>query len=210
MEETRGTDLAVPTRVCSKCSVQSQTGGDFCPNCGRSYIRSGLSKRTKLVAGGIAVAIVLGAGAVGVVAKVRHDHAAEVAQATADRNAAKAAKAVAHAKAAKAAKARTVAAKRAANNAARRDRHDGVKQMEQSITKDARKDVGSGLLDGPIYYTSCNPLGGGSTDDLTAITTTFSCIAVTKKNSDGTASGYAYHATENWSEGSYSWGLGNG
>jgi hypothetical protein len=62
-----------------------------------------------------------------VVAKVRHDHAAEAAQATADRNAAKAAKAEAHAKAAKA---RTVAAKKAADNAARRVRLDGVKQME--------------------------------------------------------------------------------
>jgi hypothetical protein len=206
VDDIRGTDL-VPTRVCSKCSVQSQTGGDFCPNCGRSYIRKGLSKRAKLIAGGVVVAIVLGVAAAGVVAKARHDHAAEAARVTAGRNAAKTAKAAARAKAAKA---RTVAAKKAADNAARRVRRDGVKQMEQSITKDARKDVGSGLLVGPILYTSCDPLGGGSTDDLTAITTTFSCIAVTKKNSDGTATGYAYHATENWSAGSYSWALGNG
>jgi hypothetical protein len=207
MDEPRGADL-IPMKVCSKCSVQSQTGGDFCPNCGCSYILGrGLSKRTKLVVGGVAVAIVVAAATTGAVAKIRHDHAVEAAQATADRNAAKAAKAAAQAKAAKA---RKVADKRAADTAARQVRRDGVKQMQQSITKDARKDVGSGLLDGPIFYTSCDPLGGGSTDDLTAITTTFSCIAVTKKNNDGTVSGYVYHATENWSEGSYSWGLGNG
>ena len=204
MDESRGTGL-VPTRVCRKCSVQSQSGGDFCPNCGRSYIRKPLSKRMKLIVGGVVVLIVLAAATTGAVAKVRHDHAVEAAQANADRNAAQAAKAQAEAKAAKA---RKVAAKKAADNAARRVRRDGVKQMEQSITKDARKDVGSGLLDGPIFYTSCDPLGGGSTDDLTAITTTFSCLAVTKKNNDGTVSGYVYHATENWSEGSYSWGLG--
>jgi hypothetical protein len=62
-------------KVCSKCSVQSQTGGDFCPNCGRSYVRRrGLSKRTKLIVGGVAVAIVLAAATTGAVAKVRHAH----------------------------------------------------------------------------------------------------------------------------------------
>ena len=47
-------------------------------------------------------------------------------------------------------------------------------------------------------------------DDLTALTTTFSCLAVNKKNGDGTVSGYTFHATQNWTTGSYSWGLGNG
>lgn len=142
----------------------------------------------------------------GAVAKVRHDRAAEAAHAAADRKAAAEAKAKADAKAAAAQKA---AAERAADNAERRDRRQAVKEMERTIAKDARKDVASGLLDGPIFYTTCDPLGGGSTDDLTALTTTFSCLAVTKKNNDGTVSGYAYHATMNWSEGSYSWGIGN-
>lgn len=206
MNDNGGEDR-VPTRVCRKCSVQSETSGDFCPNCGRSYVRRGLSKRAKLIICGITVAALLGAGTTGVLAKSRHDRAVAVAQAAADRKAAKAAKAEADAKAAVA---RRAAAKKIADNAERRLRRNGVKQMERSITKDARTDVNSGLLDGPIFYTTCDPLGGGSTDDLTALTTTFSCLAVTKKNNDGTVSGYAYHATENWSAGSYSWGLGNG
>ena len=151
--------------------------------------------------------MLLGAGVFAAVAKVRHAHAVEAAQAATDKKAAAAAEAKAKAKAAAARKA---AAKRAADSAERRVRRDGVKQMEASITKDARKSVASGLLDGPIFFTSCDPLGGGSTDDLTAITTTFSCVAVTKKNDDGTVEGYVYHATQNWSEGTYSWGLGNG
>lgn len=201
-----GVEDRVLTRVCGRCSVQSQTSGDFCPNCGRSYVRRGLSKRTRLIAVGVVVLVLLGGGAAGAVAKVRHDRAAEAAQAAAAQKAAAEVKAKADAKAAAAQKA---AAERAANNAERRDRRQAVKEMERTIAKDARKDVASGLLDGPIFYTTCDPLGGGSTDDLTALTTTFSCLAVTKKNNDGTVSGYAYHATMNWSEGSYSWGIGN-
>jgi len=196
----------VPTRVCGKCSVQSQTSGDFCPNCGHSYTRRALSKRTRLIAGGLVVLVLLGGGAAGAVAKVRHDQAAEAGRAAADRKAATAAKVRADAKAAVAKKA---AAARAADNAERRDRRQSGREMERTIAKDARKEVESGLLEGPIFYTTCDPLGGGSTDDLTALTTTFSCLAVTKKNNDGTVSGYAYHATMNWSEGSYSWGIGN-
>lgn len=206
MEEDEAQERVL-TRVCSKCSVQSEASGNFCPNCGHSYVRRSLSKRTKFIVGAAIIAVLLGVGVTGAVAKVRHDHAAKAAHTAADARAAKLAQAKAKAKAAAAHKR---AAKKAADNAERADRHDAVRQMEQSITKDARKDVSSGLLDGPILYTSCDPLGGGSTDDLTALTTTFSCLAVDKKNADGTVSGYSFHATQNWTAGSYSWGLGNG
>lgn len=196
----------VLTRVCRRCSVQSDAAGNFCPNCGRSYTRVGLSKRTKLVAGAVIVAVLLGVGVTAAVAKVHHDQADTAAQAAADAKAANLAREKAKAKAAAA---RKKAAKRADDNAERRDRHAAVKQMQQSITKDAGKNVASGLLDGPILYTTCDPLGGGSTDDLTALTTTFSCLAVNKKNGDGTVSGYSFHATENWTAGTYSWGLGS-
>ena len=69
--------------------------------------------------------------------------------------------------------------------------------MEASITKDAKKDVESGMLDGPIYYTTCDPLGGGSQDDLTALTTTFECSAVNEKLKGGVVRGYVYSATAN-------------
>lgn len=197
----------VLTRVCSKCSVQSESPGNYCPNCGHSYVRKRPSKRTKLIVGAAVVLVLLGAGATGAVAKVRHDHATNAAQAAADARAAKLAQARTKSKAAAA---RKRAATRAADNAERADRNAAVKDMQKSITKDARKDVTTGILDGPILYTSCDPLGGGSTDDLTALTTTFTCLAVNKKNTDGTVSGYSFHATQNWTTGSYSWGLGTG
>lgn len=124
----------VPTRVCSKCSVQSVSPGNFCPNCGRSYVRTGISKRTRVAVGAIVIAVVLGAGATAAVAKVRHNHAVKAAQAAADTRAAERARAEAKAKHAAA---RKRAAKRAADNAERRDRHAAVRQMQQSITKDA-------------------------------------------------------------------------
>ncbi|WP_166804501.1 hypothetical protein [Cryobacterium algoritolerans] len=51
-------------------------------------------------------------------------------------------------------------------------------------------------------------VGRGSTDDLTAITTTFTCMAINKENADGTSSGYQFSATMNWDDGSCTWHLG--
>lgn len=136
---------------------------------------------------------------------VRHDHTVQ-----ANRAAKHAAQVAAAAKQAAAAEARAAAeAKKEKDRAERAVRHELVGEMQASITKDARKDVTNGLLDGPILSTTCNPLGGGSSDDLTALTTTFECIAVTKKNPDGTESGYRFAATANWNDSSYTWRLGS-
>ena len=72
----------------------------------------------------------------------------------------------------------------------------------------AEKHVGDGLFDGPVLSVSCDPVGGGSTDDLTAKTTVFECFAATKDNGDGTLSGMKYHATMNWDTGEYTYGFG--
>ena len=84
-----------------------------------------------------------------------------------------------------------------------------VKDLEKTITKDAKKDVADGVLDGPILGADCTPLGGGSTDDLTAHTGTFTCLAITSKSADGTERGYAFSAVINWDAHSYTWHLGN-
>jgi len=81
--------------------------------------------------------------------------------------------------------------------------------MQKSITKDAKERVADGELEGPIYYTSCDPLGGGSVDDLTALTTTFECLAVNEKLGGGQVRGWVFSATANWDEGSWSWRLGS-
>ncbi len=80
-----------PVRVCRTCSVQSQTVGDFCPHCGKSYLhaRRMPSRRALTIAG---VALLLVAGAVtGIAVKVSHDRSEERAAAVADKRDAEAA-----------------------------------------------------------------------------------------------------------------------
>jgi hypothetical protein len=145
-----------------------------------------------------------GAGA-GVTAKVRSDRAAVAAEEAAEAKTADEAERKAEEEAAAE---RAAEAKRAAEDAERGERERLIKKMQKSITKDARSDADDGMLDGPIFYTSCDPLGGGSVDDLTALTTTFECIAVNEKLDDGGARGYVYSATMNWDEYSWTWRLG--
>jgi hypothetical protein len=192
----------IPTRVCRSCSVQSVTSGDFCPHCGKPYVRRAKSSKIKWVALAVVVILLVAAGATALTVKHHHDVEAKDRRVAAHRKAV----AAANAEAAKDARA---AAQKAEDASERRTRHTLVKAMQKSITKDAKKDVADGVLDGPILYTTCDPLGGGSTDDLTALTTTFQCLAVDKKNNDGTVSGYQFDATANWSESSYTWHLGS-
>ena len=152
----------------------------------------------------VALLLVGGVG-VGVAAKVHNDRAAVAAKEAAQVKAAAKAERKAEEEAAAD---RAAEAKRAAEDAERDERERLIKKMQKSITKDARGDARDGMLDGPIFYTSCDPLGGGSVDDLTALTTTFECIAVNEKLDDGGARGYVYSATMNWDEYSWSWRLG--
>ncbi|NGP08426.1 DUF2510 domain-containing protein [Rhodococcus sp. 14C212] len=87
-------------------------------------------------------------------------------------------------------------------------RRVGVTQIEASIKQMAEKHANSSIIDGPILSVSCSPVGGGSIDDLTELTTIFECFAATKDNGDGTMSGYKYNATMNWSTGSFTYGFG--
>lgn len=83
-----------------------------------------------------------------------------------------------------------------------------VKDIEASVKKLAEKHVADGLFDGPVLSVTCDPVGGGSTDDLTARTTVFECFVATKDNGDGTLSGKKYHATMNWDTDEYTYGFG--
>jgi len=198
-----GTASSVPTRVCHKCSVQSQAAGEFCPHCGTPFMRRGRRFGKKSLAAVVAV-LVICAAATGIVLTVRHNHAAHakaVAAAAAQR------KAIAAQQAAAAA----AAAKEAADKQERQRRAGLVASLESSITKDMRKRVRDypDLYDGPILSTSCTPLGGGSTDDLTALTGDFECVAINKKNNDGTESGYRFSGTINYNDESWTWHLGS-
>jgi len=74
-------------------------------------------------------------------------------------------------------------------------------ELQRTITKDARKQVADGLLEGPILKTSCQRVGGGS-----GATKRYECIAVTAR-SGGTESGYSYEATANTENGRITWKL---
>jgi hypothetical protein len=84
-----------------------------------------------------------------------------------------------------------------------------VNDMRKAITKDARDRVAQGLLDGPIYGTQCDPIGGGNASNLDARTGRYSCLAYNQKNADGTIEGYGFTATVNYEKFSYQWHLGN-
>lgn len=178
------------TKLCRKCSTQAETSGDYCPNCGKSYLRRSMSlssRRAKIVAGLLVLAIVT----LAVVAAIAHHGNVKEEKA-----------ATAQALEARAEEAREEGRQRTA-------RQEHIVEMEKAITKAAKEDVAKGNLQGPtIKYTSCDPLGGGSSDDLLeAITTTFTCLAVNEENDDDTVSGYSYSATMNWTKGTYSWQL---
>lgn len=199
MEELEVVEPVTLVRVCRKCSVQSQVEGAFCPNCGRSFEGGHRpSRRTVLIVALVVLALV-GAGIA--LAVVKQNQAEE----RRDRAVAAAA---AKAKAEQEAAERAAAAKEAADQAERDSRAEMVKELERNITKSARKAVSTGVLDGPILYSSCTATGGGSTDDLTALTGTFDCLAANKENADNTISGYSYGGTVEWETGTMTWQLG--
>jgi hypothetical protein len=212
MNEHNGPLDTPPTKVCAKCSVQTETSGDFCPHCGNSYVARRRRLGRKAGVGIVAAVVLLLGTAAGITLKVKHDRDQELKAAAAERLAAEEAaaeKAQEEAEAKEAARRKRREAKATAERAERHLRASLIKQMQKSITKDAKERVADGELEGPIYYTSCDPLGGGSVDDLTALTTTFECLAVNEKLGGGQVRGWVFSATANWDEGSWSWRLGS-
>lgn len=195
------------TKVCRKCSVQTETVGNFCPACGTAYVaQSRFAKVNKRILLVVAAALIAVTAVVGITLYVQHTNQVNAEQAAA--TSAEEAQKNREAEATRAAAAAT-AAKQTADTAKRTQRKLIVTALEDSILKDAESRVSKGVLTGPITRASCTPLGGGSSDDLTAITGTFQCIAVNKTDPDGSSSGYRFSATVNWNEASYSWHLGS-
>jgi flagellar basal body-associated protein FliL len=98
--------------------------------------------------------------------------------------------------------------KAAKDKVERQLRKETVSDIESSVKKMAKGHVKDDVIDGPIVKVSCDPVAGGSVDDLSEKTTVFQCFAANKKNKDGTSTGYYYNATMNWKTGSYTYGLG--
>lgn len=185
-----------PTRTCRKCSVTATGAGDFCPTCGTSYVRRARrpSRKTVIISS-VVVVLLAGAGTTLGVKQHQDAVAREEAEAATERQERREESAAAD-------------AQQAADARERISRLALVDGLEERITKHAKKLVADDLLEGPIKYSSCTATGGGSTDDLTALTGTFECLAVNKENDDDTASGYAYAGTIDWAAGDLSWQLG--
>jgi hypothetical protein len=196
----------VTTKVCPKCSVQETTAGEFCPHCGARYAKKRRSKRTKVTALAALGALVLAGGATAAVLKVSSDDAAQ--QKRDERHQAEvAAEAAQAAQAKREAQAKEVADHEAAAQR-KLDRQLSsiiVHEMEKRITKDAKKDVDLGVLEGPILGTDCSPAAGGGTKSATP----YDCMAITTRNDDGTIQGYNFSATANMKNGSFTWKLGD-
>lgn len=199
--------LEPQTKVCRKCSVQTLTVGGYCPSCGTPYVArrrfTNVNKRLLAIVALVLISVVAG---IAISINIQHTNQVNAEQAAA----ASAAEAEnkRQAEATRASEAAS-AAKQAADATKRAQRKVIVTALEDSILKDAQSRVTKGVLDGPITRASCTPLGGGSSDDLTAITGTFQCIAVNKTEADGSSSGYRFSATVNWNDASYSWHLGS-
>ncbi|MCL2533060.1 MAG: DUF2510 domain-containing protein [Nocardiaceae bacterium] len=146
----------------------------------------------------ILAVVVLGSIGVVIAVKMSHDSKVEeerrVAAAAAQEEADRAATAA--------------AAKKKSDDSERTRRSLTVSQLEGSVKTLAEEHVSKSILDGPILDVSCSPVGGGSTDDLTETTTVFECFAANEDAGDGKMRGYKYHATVNWTAGTYTYGLG--
>lgn len=200
-----------PTRVCRHCSTQSQTDGEFCPHCGKSFTRRRrrLGRRARLVLVGILVLLVGGGGtAVGL--KAKHDSDVKAKREQEQRTAARIAAAEKAEQREREERERREEERKqeALDDIERASRRELEKGLRRAVTKHAREYVGEGLLEGPILKSVCDPVGGGR-DDLEAKTGKYECMAVNEERGDGTYRGYSYNATINYDKFTYSWKLGD-
>jgi type II secretory pathway pseudopilin PulG len=84
-----------------------------------------------------------------------------------------------------------------------------VTEIEDSVKQMAQTHADDGVIDGPILDSTCSPVSGGSTDDLTETTTVFECFVGTEDIGNGQMRGYTYNATMNWTSGQYTYALGS-
>lgn len=203
-------DGPTPSRVCSRCSTVSQTTGDFCPQCGKSYLRrsirwSGWSKRVRIVVAAAVAIVILGGGGTAVALKVSADRAEDRRQADAARKAEEQRQAAAERE--RQAQEEAEAAEEYERDV-RKLRAELVRSLRKSITEDARKRVNEGYLEGPIISTSCEN-SDGNERDLDAENGAYECLAANIKRDDGQVEGYRFSGRVDYEDGSYTWRLGS-
>jgi hypothetical protein len=165
-----------------------------------------MRRRTKLIMLIMVLLVLSGGAAAGLVAK--HDHDQKVERQRQAREAKLRAERAAAARR-RAAAEQAARQQRAEDRLTRSLRRSLVADLRSAITKDARERVGQGILDGPIYGTQCDPVGGGNLSDLDTKTGRYDCLAYNVKHDDGTIEGYRFSATVNYDRFTYSWHLGS-
>lgn len=204
---------------CRECGREVSDQAATCPSCGtpapvaprggdspvpaRSQPSEPQKRRRKAPLLAL-ILVLLAAGAAGLFLKKQHDDkiAADKVVAAAAQQRIVDAAALKHAEA---------VAKQKADHDKRADRAELVRLLEADIKKDANVRIGKSEIAGPrVTEAICTPLGGGSQDDLTAITGQFTCTAVNENLKDGGQRGYAFSATINYSKSTWEWQLGRG
>jgi len=200
-----------PVRICPGCSTQSSTAGEYCPHCGASFVRRRhrRSRRFKIILASLVALFLLGGGGTAAALKVNHDNGVTAERDRAAADAARTAKDREDRKdKAERERQREEDAQNALDDIELAGRRHLERSLQRAITKDAEEKVSTGLLDGPILKTFCDPVGGGR-DDLSSRTGKYECLAATEEQGDGLYSGYSFDATINYKDYSYSWRLGN-
>jgi hypothetical protein len=204
-----GDEHGTPTRLCPHCATVSRTAGEYCPQCGKSYLKKGrLSKRSRIaVLIGLLILVLGGAGAAIAIKdhqneESRRKHAAAVA----------AAALAARAKRERHEEAQREAAdeKRVQRESAEKERGSEEKELEKAVETDAKKLVSDETLSKPILGASCTSVSGGSSVELHSPTGSYDCIAITKRESGGEVSGYRFSGTIDFANGRFSYHLGSG
>ena len=197
-----------PVRVCPNCSAQSQTFDDTCPHCGASFIRSRrqrakrrfrrLSKRQKIVIGGVILGLLVGGTATGAIAKVNHDN--QVAQQHEEEQEERELAQEERAEEERLAE-EELEEEEKLERAEAKYAHEMVNELEGAITEGANEEAEEGFSE-YVSETSCEAESGKVEPSRAA--QNFSCLAVTSEEG-GLREGYPYTATINYLKGSYTW-----
>jgi hypothetical protein len=189
---------ALPTRLCPHCATLSNTTGNFCPYCGSRFGSSGgsrVSSGVKWLAAGVVALLVLGGAGTAIAIKVHHDNQVAAQHRLASERQQQ--------------QQQLRQQQQEQQQAKIAQRQSDENQLQSAITNAANKDVNNGVLtSGIVQSTTCTPVSGGSSQNLSESTGTYSCIAVYQTNGDGTQSGYRFGGTINFATESMTWQLG--
>lgn len=202
----------VPTRLCPHCAALSHGEGDFCPYCGGRFSEprrgSRVSTRVKIAGALVIALLVLGGAGVAVAIKLHHDDQVAALHKQQQQEQLRRQQQLQQQQRRRQQEQQQQQQQRQAEISSRQSLES---QLQNAVTKDATSKANDGTLtNGPAQSTTCTPVSGGSSQNLSQSSGTYSCTAVYSTNSDGTQTGYRYTGTINFDTGEMTWQLGGG